>query len=246
MTDVIQTSYLGACAPDKFRGLMGSVVGEATESLLYAVLGGASPALFELEKWPSALAHLTDRPYHGSAHCVGVHAAFDAHATPLQRRWYDRAARLFAGYHDVVQLSAGTAPPMSSEHLSMRVFRERYGPGTLSDGDVCEAIFASGLHDRYMPYLGEFARLMLDCDLYGFGTSWENVCANAAAIREECAHVDDSEFFTGRRAFLRTLLSRPRLYYEFTFLEGPARENIEREVHEIDEALAEFAERGEP
>lgn len=81
------------------------------------------------------------------------------------------------------------------------------------------------------------ARLMVDIDLSSFGLSWEEFMRDTNAIQEELAHLPEEQFIAGKLKFLGCLLSRPRFYLTDCFhdrLEGQARSNIERHIHDIE------------
>ena len=79
------------------------------------------------------------------------------------------------------------------------------------------------------------ARLMVDIDLSSFGLPWEEFMRDTRAIEAEYSHVPEEQYTAGKRKFLNSLLSRPRLYltdYLHDRLEAQARSNIEQYLRE--------------
>jgi predicted metal-dependent HD superfamily phosphohydrolase len=75
------------------------------------------------------------------------------------------------------------------------------------------------------------ARLLVDVDLSILGADAARFDQSDLQIREEYAHVPDSEYRQGRIKVLRSFLDRPRLYSTDDFhavLEQRARNNLER------------------
>ena len=80
------------------------------------------------------------------------------------------------------------------------------------------------------------AAYLLDMDLSVLGTPWSTYQQYANAIRQEYAHVLDTQYRDGRTAVLKGLLAHPRLYltdYYYELLENQARDNIKREIHSL-------------
>ena len=80
------------------------------------------------------------------------------------------------------------------------------------------------------------AAYLLDMDLSVLGTPWSTYQQYANAIRQEYAHVLNTQYRDGRTAVLKGLLARPRLYltdHYYELLEDQARDNIKREIHSL-------------
>ncbi len=77
------------------------------------------------------------------------------------------------------------------------------------------------------------AAYLLDMDLSVLGAPRTDYEKYAQAVRQEYAHVSDTEYCTGRALVLNSLLTHPTLYltdYYYSRLEEQARANIKREI----------------
>ena len=77
------------------------------------------------------------------------------------------------------------------------------------------------------------AAYVLDMDLSILGASWSAYQQYAQTVRQEYAHVSDTNYRDGRTAVLKGLLAHPKLYltdYYRERLENQARDNINREI----------------
>lgn len=81
---------------------------------------------------------------------------------------------------------------------------------------------------------GEDMGWLLDADLWILGAAPRTYRRYAALIRQEYAHVPDTDYCTGRASVLERFLQRPRLYFgPFTEREARARENLEAELSRL-------------
>jgi len=84
-------------------------------------------------------------------------------------------------------------------------------------------------------------KLIVDIDLSILGSDAPAYGDYAAAIRREFAFVDDAAYGRGRRAFLRSLLERSRVFHLDPMrdrFEARARENMQRELALLDDSRA--------
>jgi len=82
---------------------------------------------------------------------------------------------------------------------------------------------------------GDTAHL-LDIDLSSFALPWDLFREDSRRIREEFAHLDDTQFYPVHLAFQRRLLERPRMFssdYFFDHCEQRARDNIRRHLETL-------------
>ena len=82
------------------------------------------------------------------------------------------------------------------------------------------------------------ARFVVDIDLSSFGLPWPEFMADCHALRKEQVNLPDSEFYPGKRKFLRHLIERSNIFFTPYFrqrYEDAARANIERYLKLIEE-----------
>lgn len=88
---------------------------------------------------------------------------------------------------------------------------------------------------------GGDAAVISDVDLAILGGPWEAYDRYRRAIREEFSFATDEHFAQGRHAFLERMLGRDRIFATGWFREqheARARENLDRELHEIERSGA--------
>ena len=169
------------------------------------------------------------RAYHVLAHAsavvdavLAIHGNGDDWATAVLAAWY----------HDAVY--DPRAAPGTNEGASAVLARrslETMGASLSATGEVCRLICLTADHD---PCPGDRnGALLSDADLAVLASDEDGYLAYATAVRAEYAHVDDDAWRVGRRAVLRSLLDRPRIYRTITGRErweARARINISSEL----------------
>ncbi|TCI00288.1 hypothetical protein EJV46_06535 [Roseococcus sp. SYP-B2431] len=151
------------------------------------------------------------RHYHARWHLGRI---WRLHGDYGARDW-DEDVALLAAYHDIVYRP--DAPARRNEYLSAAAFLEdaaELGIRPARAGRIAGVIVATADH------LGDGAAVdpatdppgawFLDLDLEPLAATAH--AANTALIRREYAHVPDSAFASGRRAFLERLADHPWLF----------------------------------
>ena len=177
------------------------------------------------------------RAYHHFGHVQEVLAHYrDVAAGPGWSR--PREVALAVLYHDAVYVAGRADNEARSAELA-RAQVARWLPGAGIDADrVAWLIELTARHGAHAP--GDFAagaegddtRHFLDCDMAILGAPWARFERYDRAIAEEYRGVAPGWLFRRkRRAFLRALLGRDRIYLSAFFharLDAPARENLRR------------------
>lgn len=177
------------------------------------------------------------RAYHHFGHVREVLAHYDAVAAgPGWTR--PREVALAVLYHDAVYV-AGRADNEARSAALARAGIARWLAGAGIDGDrVAALIELTARHGAHAPgdfpadAEGDDTRRFLDCDMAILGAPWPRFERYDAAIAEEYRGVVPGWLFRRkRRAFLRALLGRERIYLSDFFharLDKPARDNLRR------------------
>jgi len=114
----------------------------------------------------------------------------------------------------------------------------------LSDLGVCvdivekvvNLIVLTKKHKVTTDYSNFDTKIFLDSDLMSLGGSFEEYKEILERIRKEYGDIPEETFKKGRRQFLKSFLSRPRIFYTdemFVEFEDDARRNMERELVNI-------------
>ena len=170
------------------------------------------------------------RTYHSLAHIVDVLHWYDEVAEAVG--WQEPAEVYVAiVFHDAIYVPGARDNEARSAAWARRtelpVDRERVGAlieltarhGALTPDDV----------DRD-------AALFLDCDMAILGARADEFDAYDTAIAREYANVPREAYRAGRRAFLSTLASSPRIFLSDYFhgrLDAAARANLRREIQSL-------------
>jgi predicted metal-dependent HD superfamily phosphohydrolase len=154
-------------------------------------------------------------------------------------------------YHDAIYNTYSA--PGSNERLSARLFEQQhpeFEPFELNC--VVEMIEATAKHTSQQDmregskdrYIDIHNAVMLDCDLAGFGHSWEVYEMNGENIRQEYYKTSDADFYAGRYQFLMKMHQRMKLfgsiYYTRHFqarYDAQSKENIENDIIIIEDIL---------
>jgi len=155
--------------------------------------------------------------------------------------------RLAICYHDVVYFSHKSDNEAKSAELFRNIDKSISCIEDVDDSlyDVDEVVRLIGLTARHLDILDikDFGTIpihiqdsmtILDADLSGFSEpSFETYFGTTKALRAECPHLTDSEFYSRRKNFLVALLTKPSIYYSDygrSVYEPRARANISREL----------------
>lgn len=171
------------------------------------------------------------RAYHTLTHIEQLLVQFDSIKHHLSKP-HIVALALF--YHDVIyeptqsdneQKSAEYAVDALSSYLSPEQCQHIYALIMITaNHKIDESIDSVKYSD---------AAYLLDMDLSILGAPWSTYEQYAQAIRQEYAHISDTNYHDGRTAVLQGLLAHPKLYltdYYYSQLEAQARDNINREL----------------
>jgi predicted metal-dependent HD superfamily phosphohydrolase len=163
------------------------------------------------------------RAYHTAAHIAEVLRWFDAIADDVG--WDDPAAVYLAVlFHDAVY------DPLAKDNEARSAVRARELAG--AGPRTCELIELTAQHGR-IDRADHDAALFLDSDTAILGASPDAFDAYDAAIAVEYKAVPETVYRAGRRAFLETMLVKPRIFLTDYFhdrLDAAARSNLARRL----------------
>lgn len=101
---------------------------------------------------------------------------------------------------------------------------------------VVNLILLTKKHEITIEYSNFDAKIFLDSDLMSLGGSYEEYNRILKRIKKEYSDIPEEIFKKGRRQFLKSFLSKPRIFYTdemFVEFEDDARRNMERELVNI-------------
>jgi predicted metal-dependent HD superfamily phosphohydrolase len=163
------------------------------------------------------------RFYHGLEHLRRCLAELDG-ATPAGR---PAVVEFAVWLHDLVCEPGSTANETVSA-AAAECFAGRLGASPAFAGRAAVLILATR-HDR--PPADADTALLLDADLAVLADPWPAFAAYEAGVRREYAFVAATAYARQRRAFVRALLARERIYHSEYFRrrgEAAARRNLGR------------------
>ncbi|MGD2132078.1 MAG: hypothetical protein PVI23_04750 [Maricaulaceae bacterium] len=168
------------------------------------------------------------RAYHTLAHVAFLAAEIERHAAEI-----GEPARLIAAalFHDYVYRSWRKDNEARSADIASDALADLGAPGEFIPR-VHRLILWTAGHEAPLEADRE-DQLFLDMDLAVLGAPVEIYDLYATRVRREFFWAPPHRYRAGRRAFLKTMLARPRVFntdvYEFE-RGGQARENITREL----------------
>ncbi|MBG6191127.1 putative metal-dependent HD superfamily phosphohydrolase [Arthrobacter sp. CAN_A212] len=171
----------------------------------WAVLAPHSPGLGEslVNRWSEA-----HRRYHTPSHLLDVLEALDAIFLPDDDGSVRRQVRLAAWFHDAVYDGVAGEDERASAALA-----EEWLTGRIPAAEVAEVVRLIRLTASHNPARGDRAgELLCDADLAVLGRSVNGYGRYVAAVRQEYAHVSDTDFAVGRVDVVRRLLVMDQLY----------------------------------
>ena len=186
--------------------------------------------------WQDIAVHYNDsqRAYHTLRHIQQLFVQFEQ---IVQYLYEPHIVALALYYHDIIYV-----PIRSDNELKSAEYAVQKLSHYLS-GDQCQQIYdlimmtaAHQLDELTDQEKRSDAAYLLDMDLSVLGMPWSEYEQYAKAVRQEYAHVSDTDYQNGRTHVLNQLLAHPTLYltdYYHTQLETQARENIQREIHAL-------------
>lgn len=118
-------------------------------------------------------------------------------------------------YHDAVY----NPYSKENERQSALLLQEGSWYADMINKLVRNAIWATARHHVTQNDLSPATKVMLDIDLSGFGKSTSECLENGENVRREYYKTNDTDFYTGRLNFLRTIRKRESLYYTDYFKE---------------------------
>ncbi|HNW33047.1 MAG TPA: hypothetical protein PKL44_02290 [Candidatus Dojkabacteria bacterium] len=98
---------------------------------------------------------------------------------------------------------------------------------------VADLILLTKKHEITTKYFNYDTKIFLDSDLISLGGSFEEYSKIFERIKKEYSEIPSEVFKNGRRIFLQSILSKPRIFYTdemFVEFEQDARRNLEREL----------------
>jgi predicted metal-dependent HD superfamily phosphohydrolase len=165
------------------------------------------------------------RGYHGTEHLDELIELAGQHTPDL-----DAAEQLALLFHDAVYVpGAGAGENERLSALLMRATVPTLGLGAV-DLERSSRIIEATTHANPPP--AEAARVC-DLDLWRLAAPWEAFERDTLGIRREYLHLhaDEEAFWTGRKAFYKTMLAKPKIfatdYFRANF-EDAARRNLTR------------------
>lgn len=178
---------------------------------------------------PSVVEFYTDpiRHYHTLRHvmdCVEAAAKLELGPHP--------AAVLALVFHDAVYNPLSTRNEEQSAELGS-VFTHMLTGSALTAAVVHHAILCTGHRSRAVSNL---AQTVCDADLASLAKPWEEFDADCKAIRQEYKHVSTRNYIKGRKAILRRLVDRERIYQTETaydLWETQAKANLRKHLDQL-------------
>lgn len=160
------------------------------------------------------------RAYHNMNHIAELLGWFDTVADDIG---WQNPSRVYAAilFHDAIYV-----PGAKDNEKRSADWARRAG----FDEDVAALIEMTADHGKHADVTDD-AALFLDCDMAILGAPPAAFDAYNAAIAAEYSHVPPDAFATGRRAFLQSLASKPRIFLTSYFhdrLDAAARANLAR------------------
>nr|HEX4313255.1 hypothetical protein [Kofleriaceae bacterium] len=173
------------------------------------------------------------RAYHDAAHVGELLRWFDVVADAPGAGWC-APREVFAAivFHDAIYAVGG--PAGDNEARSAAWARACAGELAIDGARVAQLIELTARHGKLAAtdVAGDAdAMHFLDCDLAIVGAEPEAFDRYDAAIRREYASVPDDAYRAGRRAFLASVLAKPRIFFSELFharLDAAARANLAR------------------
>ncbi|MGN0858908.1 MAG: hypothetical protein ACI4NW_06985 [Stenotrophomonas sp.] len=174
------------------------------------------------------------RAYHhfGHAQAVLQHCA-EVAAGP---GWQQPAeAQLAALYHDAVYVPGRSDNEAASARLALQAIGRWLPDAGVDTTALVQLIELTARHGSLLPaQVSVDQALFLDCDMAILAAPWEVFCAYDASIADEFRGVVPGWLFTWRRrAFLKALLKRPRIFlsdWGHARWDGAARANLARRL----------------
>lgn len=138
-------------------------------------------------------------------------------------------------FHDAVYEGAAGSDEEASAQLAQRQL-----DGLRSDSEVAETARLVRLTAGHAPEQDDAAgAVLVDADLEILGREPSDYRRYVDQVRADYAHVPEDQFVAGRAQVLRGLLDAPRLFRTATgyrLWEGQARQNLEQELSELEQA----------
>ena len=173
------------------------------------------------------------RYYHNLNHIDSLLSLSDQYATSVS----DKDLIDFAiFYHDIVYSPSESDNELRSAELAKNSLTELSVPEE-KRAAVVEYIIASKVHAVGANENDTDLAWFLDFDMSILGADRERYLEYAQKVRREYDMYPDVVYNAGRKKFLRQTLSMPFIFHTHEFrgkLEGPARENLKKELDLID------------
>jgi predicted metal-dependent HD superfamily phosphohydrolase len=169
------------------------------------------------------------RHYHDKRHLAHCLSEFDLAVERIVR---PDQVEMAIWFHDIINEPGRS----DNESLSAELFRDLAGSGMPASfvGEVVDLILVTT--HRQEP-IDPDHRILCDIDLSSLGCPWECYLRDTGYLRAEFGG-SDQEYCRSKRAFLESMLRRPRIFvtdFFYARYERSARENLRRLLGLIDE-----------
>ncbi|WP_373509590.1 hypothetical protein [Thiocapsa sp.] len=169
------------------------------------------------------------RHYHDKRHLAHCLSEFDL---ALERIARPDQVEMAIWFHDIINEPGRP----DNEALSAELFRDLAGPGMSASfvGEVVDLILVT---THLQEPIDPDHRILCDIDLSSLGCHWESYLRDTGYLRAEFGG-SDQEYCRSKRAFLESMLRRPRIFVTDFFYdryERSARENLRKLLTLIDE-----------
>lgn len=172
------------------------------------------------------------RHYHDKGHLAHCLEQLDLAAGEIDE---PNLVEMAIWFHDVINLPGVTDNEQQSAALFRQMADGLMGTGAIDR--VVELILVTTHQQR--PDIPDH-QFICDIDLASFGCPWECFINDTDAVKAEFQGPDE-DYYRGKKAFLKSLLERPRIFLSDFFnqrYENQARDNIHRLLSLIDQRRA--------
>jgi predicted metal-dependent HD superfamily phosphohydrolase len=169
------------------------------------------------------------RHYHDKRHLAHCLSEFDL---AIERIVRPDQVEMAIWFHDIINEPGRS----DNEALSAELFRDLAGPG-MSVSFVGEVVDLILVTTHLQEPIDPDHRILCDIDLSSLGCPWESYLRDTGYLRAEFGG-SDQEYWRSKRAFLESMLCRPRIFVTDFFYdryERLARENLRKLLGLIDE-----------
>lgn len=190
--------------------------------------------------------YMADRAYHNLEHAGDVFEAakeiysFSNLNVTFPPELIERIFRQFAAFHDVSYVPGSFINEKNSAHIwEQSTTYAQYATPLVSLAILATSDHFNPNHDSAHPLV----QVMLDADLYQLAADYEIFELNSERIAEEFKHVYTTEQIKrGRLAWLKDVLSKPKIFRVCTGLEEKAQLNIQTSIARLEAEINQWDE----